>query len=122
MRILDIDPGPRTMGLGMPERHSYKLAYVASGTIRSNGNADLPDRLKMPYGGVSELVSIYRPDYASTEKAFVSVNPQSMPPLGRARDAVIYGLMNGNLPVFEYTVLQLKRAVVGYGRADKDQV
>ena len=111
MRILGIDPGLRTTGFGVLERHGHKLVYVASGTIKSNGNADLPSRLKTLYDGVSELVSTYRPDCASIEKVFVNVNPQSTLLLGQARGAVICGLMSGNLPVFEYTALQLKQAV-----------
>ena len=111
MRILGIDPGLRTTGFGVLERHGHKLVYVASGTIKSNGNADLPSRLKTLYDGVSELVSTYRPDCASIEKVFVNVNPQSTLLLGQARGAVICGLMSGHLPVFEYTALQLKQAV-----------
>ena len=122
MRILGIDPGLRTTGFGVLERHGHKLVYVASGTIKSNGNADLPSRLKTLYDGVSELVSTYRPDCASIEKVFVNVNPQSTLLLGQARGAAICGLVAGGVPVSEYTALQLKQAVVGYGRATKEQM
>ncbi|ALF89081.1 MULTISPECIES: crossover junction endodeoxyribonuclease RuvC [Ralstonia solanacearum species complex] len=122
MRILGIDPGLRTTGFGVLERHGHQLVYVASGTIKSDGNADLPSRLKTLYDGVSELVRTYRPDCASIEKVFVNVNPQSTLLLGQARGAAICGLVSGELPVFEYTALQLKLAVVGYGRANKEQV
>lgn len=60
MRILGIDPGLRTTGFGVLERHGHQLVYVASGTIKSDGNADLPSRLKTLYDGVSELVRTYR--------------------------------------------------------------
>lgn len=94
MRILGIDPGLRTTGFGVLERHGHQLVYVASGTIKSDGNADLPSRLKTLYDGVSELVRTYRPDCASIEKVFVNVNPQSTLLLGQARGAVILSLIH----------------------------
>ena len=122
MRILGIDPGLRTTGFGVLERHGHKLVYVASGTIKSNGNADLPSRLKTLYDGVSELVSTYRPDCASIEKVFVNVNPQSTLMLGQARGAAICAIVLSNLELNEYTALQVKQAVVGNGHAKKEQV
>ncbi|MCO4890059.1 crossover junction endodeoxyribonuclease RuvC [Cupriavidus sp. WGtm5] len=122
MRILGIDPGLRTTGFGVIEKHGNKLAYVASGTIKSDGNANLPERLKTLYDGISEVSRTYAPDCAAIEKVFVNVNPQSTLLLGQARGAAICGLVGYGLPVFEYTALQLKVAVVGYGRANKAQV
>jgi crossover junction endodeoxyribonuclease RuvC len=122
MRILGIDPGLRTTGFGVLEKHGNKLAYVASGTIRSNGDESLPQRLKTLYDGIAEVARTYAPDCAAIEKVFVNVNPQSTLLLGQARGAAICGLVGQGLPVFEYTALQLKVAVVGYGRANKEQV
>lgn len=122
MRILGIDPGLRTTGFGVVEKIGTQLAYVASGTIKSDGNRSLPDRLKTLYDGIAEVTRIYAPDCAAIEKVFVNVNPQSTLLLGQARGAAICGLVGHGLPVFEYTALQLKVAVVGYGRANKAQV
>ncbi|MFC4481566.1 MULTISPECIES: crossover junction endodeoxyribonuclease RuvC [Cupriavidus] len=122
MRILGIDPGLRTTGFGVLEKHGNKLAYVASGTIKSDGNSSLPERLKTLYDGIAEVARTYAPDCAAIEKVFVNVNPQSTLMLGQARGAAICGLVGHGLPVFEYTALQLKVAVVGYGRANKEQV
>ncbi|CAG9183589.1 Crossover junction endodeoxyribonuclease RuvC [Cupriavidus laharis] len=122
MRILGIDPGLRTTGFGVLEKHGNKLSYIASGTIKSNGDSDLPARLKTLFDGISEVARTYAPDCAAIEKVFVNVNPQSTLLLGQARGAAICGLVGQGLPVFEYTALQLKVAVVGYGRANKEQV
>ncbi|MEM5325608.1 crossover junction endodeoxyribonuclease RuvC [Paraburkholderia sp. JHI2823] len=121
MRILGIDPGLRVTGFGVIERHGHTLTYVASGVIRT-ADADLPTRLGTIFEGVSTLIRQHAPDQAAIEKVFVNVNPQSTLLLGQARGAAICGLVSGGVPVAEYTALQLKQAVVGYGRATKEQM
>ena len=120
-RILGIDPGLRVTGFGVIEQRAHILTYVSSGVIRS-GEGDLPARLKIIFEGVRELVAQFKPDCASIEKVFVNVNPQSTLLLGQARGAALCGLVTTDLPVAEYTALQLKQAVVGNGRAKKEQV
>ncbi len=124
MRILGIDPGLRTTGFGVIDVQGSELAYVASGTISTTHLAQdqLPARLKVLFDGVREVVQRYQPDCASVEIVFVNVNPQSTLLLGQARGACITALVSGDLPVLEYTALQMKQAVVGYGRAEKSQV
>ena len=124
MRILGIDPGLRTTGFGVLDVQGSELSYVASGTI-STQQLDvgaLPQRLKVLFDGIGEVVQRYAPDCASVEIVFVNVNPQSTLLLGQARGACITALVSKDLPVAEYTALQMKQAVVGYGRADKTQV
>ncbi len=121
MRILGIDPGLRVTGFGVIDVSGHQLAYVASGVIKTP-TADLPTRLGTIYDGVSTLIREHTPDQAAIEKVFVNVNPQSTLLLGQARGAAICGLVSGGLPVAEYTALQLKQAVVGYGRATKEQM
>ena len=124
MRILGIDPGLRTTGFGVIDVDGANLSYVASGTI-STQHLDiglLPARLKVLFDGIREVVARYEPDCASVEIVFVNVNPQSTLLLGQARGACITALVSNDLPVAEYTALQMKQAVVGYGRADKTQV
>ncbi len=124
MRILGIDPGLRTTGFGVVDVHGADLAYVASGTI-STQHLDthaLPARLKVLFDGIGEVVQRYQPTCASIEIVFVNVNPQSTLLLGQARGALITALVTQNLPVAEYTALQMKQAVAGHGRAQKDQV
>ncbi|GAB7540285.1 crossover junction endodeoxyribonuclease RuvC [Burkholderia sp. 22PA0099] len=122
MRIIGIDPGLRVTGFGVIDVHGSKLAYVASGVIRTPSAADLSVRLGVIFDGVSTLVREHAPDQASIEKVFVNVNPQSTLLLGQARGAAICGLVAGALPVAEYTPTQLKQAIVGYGRATKEQM
>ena len=124
MRILGIDPGLQTTGFGLIDVDGHRLSYVASGTIRTTALAlgDLPGRLKVLFDGISEVAARYQPDVATVEIVFVNVNPQSTLLLGQARGAAVTALVSRDLPVAEYTALQMKQAVVGYGRADKTQI
>ena len=123
-RILGIDPGLQTTGFGVVEVDGRDMAYVASGTIRTQEAAlsDLPGRLKIIFEGVREVIATYAPVCASVEIVFVNVNPQSTLLLGQARGAALASLVAGGLPVAEYTALQLKKAIVGHGHAKKHQV
>jgi crossover junction endodeoxyribonuclease RuvC len=124
LRILGIDPGLQCTGFGVIDAEGHRLAYVASGTIRTTEAArgDLPARLKIIFDGVREVVTTYTPDCASAEIVFVNVNPQSTLLLGQARGAALAALVSGGLPVAEYTALQMKKAIVGHGLANKSQV
>ena len=124
IRILGIDPGPQSTGFGVVDCEGQRLAYVASGRIRTTESArgDLPGRLKIIFDGVREVVETYGPACASVEIVFVNVNPQSTLLLGQARGAALAALVSGGLPVAEYTALQMKKAVVGHGLANKSQV
>ena len=122
MIILGIDPGLRTTGFGVIEKHGNKLRYIASGTVKTASEGELPPRLKIILQGVSEIVGTYQPDCAAIEKVFVNVNPQSTLLLGQARGAAICALVHADLSVAEYTALQVKQAVTGHGKAAKEQV
>ena len=125
MRILGIDPGLRTTGFGVLDvAPGQQLRYVASGVIQTTAasQGDLPARLKLLFDGIRELAARYQPEAASVEIVFVNVNPQATLLLGQARGACITALVASNLPVAEYTALQMKKAVVGHGRAAKSQV
>ena len=124
MRILGIDPGLRVTGFGVIETVGSKLHYVASGTIKTESavGARLPDRLKIIFDGVREITTRYEPTCASVEIVFVNVNPQSTLLLGQARGAALTALVSNDLDVAEYTALQMKKAIVGHGKASKEQV
>ena len=124
MRILGIDPGLQTTGFGVIEADGPRLAYVASGTIKTSAVAsgDLPARLKILFDGIREVTARYQPQCAAVEIVFVNVNPQSTLLLGQARGAAITALVAAGLPVAEYTALQMKKAIVGHGQARKEQV
>lgn len=121
-RLLGIDPGLRVTGFGVIEIHGKDLVYVASGCIKSNDKLMLPERIKTLFAGISEVIATYQPNQAAVEKVFVNVNPQSTLLLGQARGAAISALVHADLPVAEYTALQIKQAVVGQGKASKEQV
>ena len=124
MRILGIDPGLRTTGFGVLDAEGAELRYVASGVIQtaSAEQGNLPARLKVLFDGIGELKRRYQPDEAAIEIVFVNVNPQATLLLGQARGACVTALVAGELPVAEYTALQMKQAVTGHGKAPKEQV
>ncbi len=121
MKILGLDPGLRVTGYGVIEKIGATLTYITSGCIKSP-DGELPDRLKNILNSVQEVIARYAPGEVAVEKVFVNVNPQSTLLLGQARGAAICAAVAQNLPVSEYTALQVKQAVVGNGHATKEQV
>jgi crossover junction endodeoxyribonuclease RuvC len=121
LRILGIDPGLRITGFGVLDKTGQQLSYVASGCIKTTDGA-LPERLKTILDSLCEVIALHRPDQIAVEKVFVNVNPQSTLLLGQARGAAICAAVLANLPVAEYTALQVKQAVVGNGHGNKEQV
>ena len=121
-RILGIDPGLRLTGFGIVERHAAgRIVYVASGVIRVP-DGELPARLATIFAQLREVIDEYRPASAAIERVFVNVNPQTTLLLGQARGAAICAAATAGLTVAEFTPMQIKQAVVGYGRATKQQV
>jgi len=107
-RILGIDPGLRLTGFGLIEKSGQKLTYLASGVVKS-GEGELPQRLGVLFAGLSEVIATYQPDTCAVEIVFVNVNPQSTLLLGQARGAVICAAVSSNIPVAEYTALQIEQ-------------
>lgn len=123
MRILGIDPGLRNTGFGVIDTvGKSEASYVSSGVIQTNSDDTLALRIKMILKGIGQIITDYKPDIVSIEKVFVNVNPQSTLMLGQARGAAISACVLSDLEVFEYTALQVKQAVVGYGHAEKEQI
>lgn len=119
-RILGIDPGLTATGYGVIEVEGSRHSVVESGTIRS-GKGDLGVRLRRINDGILDVVGRCGPEAAAVEDIFLHKNARSALKLGQARGAAILAAAAG-LPVFEYTALQVKQAVVGYGKAEKSQV
>lgn len=122
MRVLGIDPGSRITGYGIIDKEGNRLVHVDNGAIFTDSHKDFPMRLQRIYRGLTEVIERYRPDAVAVENIFFATNVQSALKLGQARGAAIVAGVNAGLPVFEYTALQVKQAVVGHGRADKQQV
>jgi len=122
LRILGIDPGLRSTGFGIVEKSGQQLSYIGSGCINTESHQELPTRIKTLFDGINKVISSYLPGQAVLEKVFVNINPQSTLLLGQARGAALTALVAADLPVAEYTALQIKQAVVGQGKANKKQV
>ena len=122
IRILGIDPGLRVTGFGIIEKAGSRLAYLTSGCVRTPPDGTLPLRLKTIIDGLREVIAEHRPQQVAVEIVFVNVNPQSTLLLGQARGAAICAAVDADLPVAEYTALQVKKSVVGNGHAAKEQV
>ena len=119
--ILGIDPGSRLTGYGLISARGRRLEYCASGCIRTNGG-DLPTRLGQIYHGVGELIQQYQPSEFAIENVFMARNAQSALTLGQARGVAIAAAVAAQLPIYEYAARQVKQAVVGTGKANKEQV
>ncbi len=122
MRILGIDPGSQITGYGIVEQQGNRLIHIDNGCIVTGAKKDFPQRLKEIYQGLQEVILKYEPEAISIENIFFSVNASSALKLGQARGAAILSAVNTGKEVFEYTPMQVKSAVVGYGKASKDQV
>lgn len=121
MRILGIDPGSRVTGFGVVERAGNRIVYVESGCVRA-GDGDFPERLRIIFDGVRDIVRLYSPTEAAIEKVFMHRNADSALKLGQARGAAICALMAADLVIREYTPSEVKLATVGKGNAGKEQV
>jgi crossover junction endodeoxyribonuclease RuvC len=120
-RILGIDPGSRVTGYGIIDQDGACLSYVASGCIRSDGEA-LAVRLGMIFDGVNRVIDDYRPQEMAIERVFMNRNADSALKLGQARGAAICAGVTRTVPVDEYAAREIKQAVVGLGGATKEQV
>lgn len=105
----------------MIDKQGQQLSYVASGCIKTT-DGELAQRLKVILNSLGDVIAQHRPQLVAIEKVFVNVNPQSTLLLGQARGTAICAAVSANLPVAEYTALQVKQAVVGNGHAKKEQV
>jgi crossover junction endodeoxyribonuclease RuvC len=124
MMILGIDPGLQCTGFGVIESQAQRVRYVASGTIKTTHlpTQDLPQRIKAIFDGVSQVAQQYQVEQSAIEIVFVNNNPKSSLLLGQARGACLSALVFHNLPVREYTALQMKKSIAGHGKAQKAQV
>lgn len=121
-RILGIDPGSRSTGFGVIDVVGREPFYVASGCIKTLRGDELAGRIGVIVEHIGEIIETYRPTAAAIERVFVNVNPAATLMLGQARGAAVAALVLRGLPVYEYTALQVKQAVVGRGKAAKEQV
>jgi len=122
MRILGIDPGSRITGYGIIVKEGNRLIHVDNGAVFTDSEKDFPLRLQRIYRDLTAVIERYRPEVVALENIFFAKNVQSALKLGQARGAAIVAGVNAGLPVYEYSALQVKQAVVGHGKSAKVQV
>jgi crossover junction endodeoxyribonuclease RuvC len=121
MRIIGIDPGLRRAGWGVIDVDGPRLRHVANGVCVS-GEGDLADRLRRLHAAIAEAVAAHAPDAAAVERTYVNTDPAGALKLGQARGVALLALAQAGLSVDEFAPNEVKKAVVGTGRADKAQV
>src|SRR5262245_44335257 len=122
MRVLGIDCGSRVTGYGVIDSNGADCIYICCGAIRSKSSDPLADRLKSIYNGIVQIIREREPQAAAFENVFYATNVQSALKLGHVRGVSMFAAAEAQLPVFEYSPLEVKSAVTGYGRAEKPQV
>jgi len=122
VRILGIDPGIAIVGFGFIDKIGSKLVPVQYGSIQTEAHTDPALRLKDVYDATTQLIEKYKPDAMAIEKLFFNRNVTTAFTVGQARGVMILAGVQAGLPIAEYTPLQVKQAVVGYGKAEKHQV
>ncbi|MDD5922510.1 MAG: crossover junction endodeoxyribonuclease RuvC [Eubacteriales bacterium] len=122
MRILGIDPGYAIMGWAVIDHNGNRFHPVDFGSVTTDAGMEIPDRLQLLYSGLMGIIHEYSPEEASIEELFFNNNAKTVIHVGEARGVAILACVNCGLPVYEYTPLQIKQALVGYGRAEKKQV
>jgi len=122
MIILGIDPGYAILGYGVIEYQSSRHRLITFGTVETGKEMPLPMRLKTIHERLSEIIEEYSPRVCAIEELYFSSNQKTAIKVGEARGAAILACAQAGLSVFEYTPLQIKQALTGYGRADKHQI
>ena len=122
MIVLGVDPGSEVTGYGVVESVGGRFRAVAWGTIRPDKTASYPAALRQIHEGIYAVAAQHRPESAAVEDIFYAVNVRSTLKLGQTRGAILLSLELSGVPVFSYTPLAVKKALVGYGRASKEQV
>ena len=122
MIILGIDPGLATMGYGVIEAEGQKRRVVQFGTINTRAGVPTPQRLRSIFQGVNQLLDIYAPDDVAFEELFFSKNVTTGIAVAQARGAALAAVATRTDNVYEYTPMQIKQAITGYGSADKVQM
>jgi len=122
VRILGIDPGSSVTGFGVIAIEGGRLSLVEAGALRLKKSEHLPLRLREAADRLGEVIARHRPDEACLETVFQHLNVRSALVLAHVRGALMVELTRGGIPLHEYTPLEIKKALVGYGHADKEQV
>ncbi|MEE0775589.1 MAG: crossover junction endodeoxyribonuclease RuvC [Bacillota bacterium] len=122
MVILGIDPGTAICGYGVVTKENYRFRLVDYGAVNTPPTMALEERLVRIYDGISLLIDKYHPDEMAVEELFFNNNAKTAISVGQARGVILLAGAHKHIPLYEYTPLQVKQGIVGYGRADKKQI
>lgn len=123
MRVIGIDPGLSATGFGVIESNGTSdLSTIAYGTIKTSSKKDIPSRLHHIYKALLQVLDEYLPDTAGVERIFVGKDPKNHLHMGEARGAIFLALKERELEIHEFSALQVKKSITGYGGAQKSQV
>jgi len=122
MRILGIDPGFAITGFSVIDYEGNKFKLITSGAILTEAHTSFPLRLEKIHNELNEIINAYKPDAMAIEELFFNNNAKTAINVAQARGVILVTAKLNKVPIYEYTPLQVKQAVVGYGRADKMQV
>ena len=122
MRVLGIDPGTATTGYAVVEEREGRLQLISIGVITTPAKTPLSSRLQRIYRDLREVIRSSEPEASAVEELFFSRNARTAMSVGHARGVTLLALADAELPIAEYTPMQIKQAVTGYGSADKHQV
>lgn len=122
MLTIGIDPGTATTGFGLVTEKKGKLLFVDHGVIKTTPKDNAQERLRMIYCAMKKLIADFKPDVVAVEKLFFGANSKSAIAVGQARGIILLSAAEQGVPVAEYTPLEVKMAITGYGRADKKQI
>jgi len=120
--IMGIDPGSKVTGYGIIEKDRHILSWIDDGQISPSNGLSFYERIFDIFTKIRSVLDTYRPKEIAIEDLFYSKNVKSSIKLGHIRGAIIVAALISDIPIFEYTPLQIKKAVVGYGKATKEQV
>ena len=122
MTVLGIDPGYAIVGTGVVEYKNNKFNMLYFGAIITEAHTPFNERLEKIYDEADNLIKTFRPDAVAMEKLFFNTNQKTAIDVAQARGALVLAAQKNRVPIYEYTPLQVKQSVVGYGRAEKKQV
>ncbi|MGN0570129.1 MAG: crossover junction endodeoxyribonuclease RuvC [Candidatus Fimenecus sp.] len=122
MIILGIDPGYAIVGWGIIDYTANRFSVIDYGAVTTEAKTPFNERLEAVYDGIEDIIKRYKPSALAIEKLFYNTNAKTVIDVAQARGVINLAAVKNGVPIFEYTPLQVKQSVVGYGRAEKKQV
>ena len=122
VRIIGIDPGYATIGYGLVEYNNFNFKTLGYGAVTTPPDKDFPDRLVDIYNDITILIKKYKPDCMAIERLYFNTNTTTAIDVAQARGVIVLAARQAGIEISEYTPLQVKQSIIGYGRAEKHQV